>query len=139
MKDRFDLENELMGCWHVVDDLNVLISHLDDPFFLGMKGDHADRLANALIGMKTLYDIKFNVMWDTFGDCVQELEPPAKRPSPLDKVEFDWSTRTTWSGPTSESTMTLEDRLEEDSLESSGGLNSATPADWDAIRARARL
>jgi len=119
MKDRFDLENELMGCWHVVDDLNVLISHLDDPFFLGMKGDHADRLANALIGMKTLYDIKFNVMWDTFGDCVQELEPPAKRPSPLDKVEFDWTRR---SG-------------EQIDL----GLNSATPADWDAIRARAAL
>jgi len=127
MKDRFDLENELMGCWNVVDDLDVLISHLDDPFFLGMKGDHADRLANALIGMKTLYDIKFNVMWDTFGDCVQELEPPAKRPSPLDEVEFDWSTRT----PTSESIMTLEDRLEEDSLD---GINSVSPAEWDAIR-----
>jgi len=90
MKDRFDLENELMGCWHVVDDLDVLISHLDDPFFLGMKGDHADRLANALIGMKTLYDIKFNVMMDTFADCIQELEPPAKRPSPLD-TSFDWT------------------------------------------------
>ena len=74
--------------------------------------DSADRLANALIGMKTLYDIKFNVMWDTFGDCVQELEPHAKRPSPLDKAEFDWSTRTT----------------------NTNGLSSATPADWDSIR-----
>jgi hypothetical protein len=127
MKDRFDLENELMGCWHVVDDLDVLISHLDDPFFLGMKGDHADRLANALIGMKTLYDIKFNVMMDTFADCIQELEPPVKRPSPLDKAEFDWGTRTS----NSESIMIFEDRLEEDSL---GGINSITPAEWDAIR-----
>jgi len=129
MKDRFDLENELMGCWHVVDDLDVLISHLDDPFFLGMKGDHADRLANALIGMKTLYDIKFNVMFDTFSECIQELEPPSQRPSPLDKVEFDWSAQTTWSAPTSESTITLEDEDEE--VQFPPRLNDVTPEGWD--------
>jgi hypothetical protein len=94
-----------------------------------MKGDHADRLANALIGMKTLYDIKFNVMFDTFSECIQELEPPAKRPSPLDKAEFDWSSRTTWSAPTSESTMTLEDEDEE--VQFPPRLNDVPPEGWD--------
>ena len=45
--------------------------------------------------------LKFHVMWDTYSatfvECIQELEPPAKRPSPLDKAEFDWSARTTYT------------------------------------------
>ena len=118
MKNRFDLENELMDCWKVTDDINMVTKHfVDSPKWEGMSGELSDAMMNKYFAVAELYELKFQKLFDTFVECIQELEPHAKRPSPLDKAEFDWSTRTT----------------------NTSGLNSATPADWDAIRARAGL
>ena len=63
MKNRFDLEQEIMDCWDVVKDID-LVYHA--------YGDTSDELANALLGLKTLYQLKFQSMFDTFGDCVSQ-------------------------------------------------------------------
>lgn len=65
MKDRFDFEQQLMECWHVVDDLDTLcegvLEHDMPP----------DDISNVLLGMKTLYDLKFQKMFNTFEELVR--------------------------------------------------------------------
>ena len=57
-KDRFDLEQDIMNCWSVVDDLKMLLE--SDGY------DNDD--IKAVI---RLYQKKFEVMWATFEDCIR--------------------------------------------------------------------
>jgi hypothetical protein len=50
-KDRFDLEQEIMNCWHVVDDIKTVCTRSDRM--------SQDELMNVLIGIHTLYQMKF--------------------------------------------------------------------------------
>jgi hypothetical protein len=64
-KDRFDLEQEILQCWALVDDLKVLNeaileSDLDE-----------DRITNVLIGVASLYDMKFQKLFDTFEHLIK--------------------------------------------------------------------
>lgn len=58
--DRFELESRIMDCWSVVEDVKTVL-HM---------GDHRevseDELANALLGIHTLYQMKFEQLWATF-------------------------------------------------------------------------
>lgn len=62
-KDRFDLEQDIMNCWNVVDDLKMLLVS-DDGY------DNGDIEAVA-----RLYQKKFQVLWATFEECVTKGEP----------------------------------------------------------------
>ena len=74
MKDRFDLENEIMDCWGVVSDLSTVLEYLDDDFFEGMSPAQQDKLSNLLLGMIEMYDVKFFKMFNTFSDCIPDLK-----------------------------------------------------------------
>lgn len=75
MKTRFDLEQEIMICWNVVDDINAVIEFIgDDEFFAGMKPEHQDKLMNLLIGMSELYSMKFDKTFRTFEQLVHNKE-----------------------------------------------------------------
>ena len=63
MKDRFDLEQEIMDCWGVVEDIDIVYH---------AHGDKDDELANVLLGLKTLYQLKFERLFNTFEDCVKQ-------------------------------------------------------------------
>lgn len=63
MKNRFDLEQEIMDCWGVVDDIDIIYHKY---------GEDSDELANVLIGLKTLYQLKFERLFHTFEDCVSQ-------------------------------------------------------------------
>ena len=66
MTDRFDFEQQVMKCWTITDDLDVLIDGV-------MESDMTkDQIANALIGLRTMYDLKFNKLWDQFETLVRE-------------------------------------------------------------------
>ena len=66
-KDRFDLEQEIMNCWCVVDDLDMVMERvLDSPKFASMPPELSDKIANLLIGMKELYEMRFDRLWETF-------------------------------------------------------------------------
>jgi len=65
MKNRFDLEQEIMDCWGVVDDLNIVYE---------TRGDKDDELANVLLGLKTLYQLKFERLFSTFENCVSQRQ-----------------------------------------------------------------
>jgi len=65
-KSRFDLEQEIMGCWNVVDELKLLVDKWDSI-------TEDDKL-NIIIGMASLYQLKFDIMFNTFEDCVHRRE-----------------------------------------------------------------
>ena len=67
MKDRFDLEHDIMNCWSVVDDVDLLMETImDNPKFNGIPPETCDRIANGLMGIKELYTMRFEKLWDTF-------------------------------------------------------------------------
>jgi hypothetical protein len=55
MIDRLDLEQQIMQCWNIVDDLDYLGKLLE-----------TDDAQNLLIGLKALYQAKFEKLFDTF-------------------------------------------------------------------------
>ena len=68
MKDRFDLENEIFRCNSVVEDIETMyetVLDMDNPKF-EMPAETADRIANMLLGLKELYEMRFDRLDDTF-------------------------------------------------------------------------
>ena len=63
---RFDLEEQIMRCWNVVEDVNEVYAAV-------MERDLSqDDIANALLGIKTLYDMKFYTLFSTFEKMIKE-------------------------------------------------------------------
>lgn len=67
MSNRFDLEQQILDAWKITDDIQL-------AYECSMNSNDKDQLANLLLGLKTLYDLKFNKMWDTFEECVSKRE-----------------------------------------------------------------
>lgn len=66
MKDRFDLEQEIMKAWAVCDDLGILYEHV-------MERDlDKDTISNALLGLQTMYQMKFETLFDTFEQMIKQ-------------------------------------------------------------------
>ena len=63
-KDRFDLEQEILDCWGICDDIQTILE--TDSLNL------SDDVQNLLIGLKTLYQLKFQRTFDTFENLVTE-------------------------------------------------------------------
>jgi len=72
-KDRFDLEDDIMRCWNVTEDLDMVLERvLDSPKFKDMPPELADKIANLLIGMKELYEMRFERLWETFDLMIKQ-------------------------------------------------------------------
>jgi len=66
-KTRFDLEEDIMSCWQVTDDINLLCEAIgEDPVFKDMNPEHCDKLMNLLLGMREINNLKFNKLFNTF-------------------------------------------------------------------------
>ena len=58
--NRFDHEQALMNTWQIVEDLDMLLEGI-------LEHDMTqDQIANVVLGMKELYNLKFNKLWDQF-------------------------------------------------------------------------
>lgn len=68
MKDRFDLEQEIMGCWNVVTDLKTVCTAVLE------KDLSQDKIANLLMGLEELYQLKFESLFETFEDTIRNGE-----------------------------------------------------------------
>ena len=77
MSIQFELEQQIMDCWHVVDDLKVVSESLVEDDL------DPEKAANILIGMENLYQLKFDRMFRTFNKFQREhyeaLKPPMTR------------------------------------------------------------
>ena len=66
MVDRFDLEQDIMRCWNVTEDIDLLYRNLMD------RDLSTDDIANVLLGMKVIYDLKFEEMFNHFETLIRE-------------------------------------------------------------------
>lgn len=62
MTDRFDLEQNIMQCWNVCDDIQLYLDMYDNM--------DEDQRMNYLIGLKQMYQLKFERTWNSFEVCV---------------------------------------------------------------------
>jgi len=78
MSDRFDLEQGIMECWNIVDDLKILSEYACES------GDfHRDGVANITIGLGALYQLKFEKLFRTFESVLKNEWDANKR---LDEI-----------------------------------------------------
>ena len=72
MKNNYDLEQEIMSCWNVVDDLELLydniVNNTSNKF--DMPADTEHRLGNIVLGLKELYQMRFERTFSTFEQVV---------------------------------------------------------------------
>jgi hypothetical protein len=80
MSEITDLEQSIMKCWSVVDDIDEVYKFIgDDEFFQGIDPKHADKIANLLLGLNSLYEVKFNSMWNDFEAVCREHHQRGKQ------------------------------------------------------------
>lgn len=63
-KDRFDLETDISHCRNILFDIETLYENVCDKF--EMPPQVTDRIANTLLGIKELYEMRFDRLEDTF-------------------------------------------------------------------------
>lgn len=86
MPDRFDLEQDIMKCWHVTDDLDLVATMISET---NMEAEDQDKYMNILIGMKELYNARFHAMFNTFEVMIQEGQFKDKAWNPGDFQGLD--------------------------------------------------
>ena len=67
MSDRFDFEQQIQKCWLITDDLYDLSEAV-----LERDLSH-DTITNVLFGLKEIYEIRFNTLWELFEDVHMNL------------------------------------------------------------------
>jgi len=65
--DRFDFEQQIQKCWLVTDDIYELAEGVLEHNLT------TDQITNVLFGMKEMYELKFNKLWDMFETVMMEL------------------------------------------------------------------
>lgn len=64
MADRFDLEQQILECWKVIEDIELLYENLESM--------DDDERVNYLLGLQSMYKLKFNRVWTTFEQLVND-------------------------------------------------------------------
>lgn len=73
MSKIFDLEQEILQCWNVVDDIDMITCwFVEDPKWEGMDPALTDALMNKYFAIKELYQLKFDKLWATFEEHCRE-------------------------------------------------------------------
>jgi len=67
MSDQFDLEQQILDCWRITEDLDILFEHVMESEKL-----NRDKVSNIILGMKDLYQLKFERCFDTFERLISE-------------------------------------------------------------------
>ena len=67
-RDRFMLEEMIMQCWHVTDDIGTVLSYMEKA---NIPAKDMDVLMNMLHGMQAIYNQRFSDMMDLFGEMIR--------------------------------------------------------------------
>ena len=67
MTKLYDLEEMIMDCWSVCNDLRVLLRQVGD----GDREPTPDELMNAIMGMQQLYHWKFEQLFNKYEDILE--------------------------------------------------------------------
>ena len=66
--NRFDFEQQLLECWNVTKDIKTVYEGVCDS----SPPMTEDQIANALMGLETLYELKFNKLWSMYENGVNQ-------------------------------------------------------------------
>lgn len=66
--NRFDFEQQLLECWNVTKDIKTVYEGVCDS----SPAMTEDQIANALIGLEALYELKFEKLWQMFEQGVHQ-------------------------------------------------------------------
>ena len=69
----FDLEQEIMKAWHIVDDIDLLHENVIETDM------STDDIANVLLGLKGVYSMRFQKLVDTFEEVFKEYHAMRKQ------------------------------------------------------------
>lgn len=67
-KTRFDLEQDILKCWNITEDIDLLYRSVME------KEMTTDDIANYLLGLKTMYELKFDETFACFEQLVKEKQ-----------------------------------------------------------------
>lgn len=67
--DRFKFEQQIMECWNVTTDLKTVTDYLLDG---ELDMDRENKVANMLMGIEALYEVKFDNLFRSFEQLVRE-------------------------------------------------------------------
>ena len=70
MRKLHDLEQHIMDCWHICDDLQVVFKQIGD----GEREPTQDELINALMGMQQVYHWKFEQLFFKYEDVLRSQQ-----------------------------------------------------------------
>ena len=71
--DIFDLEQQIMECWNVTNDIETVTKWFaDDPVWEGMDPRVQDAIMNKYFAIQELYELKFQKTWNTFEEVCKE-------------------------------------------------------------------
>ena len=62
--DRFDLEQLILKNWEITTEIKHLREHMET-------NPTQDQIENYLLGLETIYEVKFNKLWDCFEELCQ--------------------------------------------------------------------
>lgn len=133
-----DVETEIMDCWRVVDDIDVLAEYFgDDEFFIGMKAGHADKIMNLMLGVMELYSVKFDRLWRTYESSLSEYYEYEKEA--LRSRSTIASLNANIEALTKDDTEVFDDGDFYHRPIRERRLNDATPEEWDKVTRNADL
>ena len=66
MTARFNLEQQIMETWQIVDDLKLFREILDSEEFAGLSAEFTDKIDNYMLGLITIYGYRFDRTFSTF-------------------------------------------------------------------------
>lgn len=69
----FDLEQEIMKAWHVIDDIQLLNENVIETNM------SRDEIANALVGLESIYNMRFIKLFDVFEEICKEYHTMRKQ------------------------------------------------------------
>ena len=67
--DRFEFEQHIMECWNVTTDIRTVSEYLQDA---PLEAGREDKIANMLMGIEALYQVKFEKLFRSFEQMVRE-------------------------------------------------------------------
>lgn len=67
MNTQFELEQQILDCWHITGDLDTIATAIMDHNY------DVDKVVNLLLGLKELYEIRFEKCFSTFEDLLSEF------------------------------------------------------------------
>ena len=73
MTDRFDLEQQIMQCWNIIDDIKLVHTYVLEGRPEG--GELAtDEISNCLLGLESIYNLKFDQLFNTYCSLVKNRQ-----------------------------------------------------------------